>query len=118
MPLEPADTQKRGLIRPRFVGARGIPTASLRARPLALAAPLLWALFDWMTAGSPTYSFTGTQETVETLARKTGPVDLVLYGPRALGEVMQWPGMVGALGGVVLAFAILSPAADRSFCRL
>jgi hypothetical protein len=107
-PLEPADTQKRGLIRPRFVGARGVPTPSLAAlASLALAAPILWALFDWITAGSPMYSFTGTQETVETLARKTGPVDLVLYGPRALGEVMQWPGMVGALGGVVLAAAIL-----------
>jgi hypothetical protein len=109
IPLEPADTQKRGLIRPRFVGARGIPTASTATLILlALAAPILWALFDWVTAGSPTYSFTGTQETVETLARKTGPVDLVLYGPRALGEVMQWPGMVGALGGVVLAVAILA----------
>ncbi|HET7054681.1 MAG TPA: hypothetical protein VFI09_12290 [Solirubrobacterales bacterium] len=75
---------------------------------LALAAPVLWALFDWITAGSPTYSFTGTQETVATLARHTGPVDLVLYGPRALGEVMQWPGMVGALGGVVIAAAILA----------
>ncbi len=109
MPLERADTQKRGLIRPRFVRTRGIPTPSTATLVLlAVAAPLLWALFDWVTAGSPTYSFTGTQETVETLARKTGPVDLVLYGPRALGEVMQWPGMVGALGGVVLAVAILA----------
>jgi hypothetical protein len=74
---------------------------------LALAAPLAWALFDWITAGSPTYSFTGTQETVETLKRHTGPVDLVLWGPRALGEVMQWPGMVGALGGVILGFSFL-----------
>ena len=74
---------------------------------LALAAPILWALFDWITTGSPTYSFTGTQETVETLKRQTGPVDIVLYGPRRLGEVMQWPGMVGALGGVVLGFAFL-----------
>ena len=74
---------------------------------LAAAGPMLWAGFDWATAGSPTYSFTGTQETVETLARKTGPVDLVLYGPRALGEVLQWPGMVGAAGGVVLGFAFL-----------
>jgi hypothetical protein len=47
VPLEPADTQKRGLIRPRFVGAR------------------------------------------------------------RLGEVLQWPGMVGALGGVVLGLAFL-----------
>lgn len=74
---------------------------------LALAAPLGWALFDWITAGSPTYSFTGTRETVETLERQTGPVDLVLYGPRRLGEVLQWPGMIGAAGGVALGLAFL-----------
>jgi hypothetical protein len=77
---------------------------------LALAAPILWGLFDLITTGNPIYSFTGTQKTVETLARKTGPVDLVLYGPRALGEVLQWPGMVGALGGILIAVAI---ALDR-----
>ncbi len=74
---------------------------------LALAGPLLWAVFDLITTGSPTYSWTGTKETVETLERQTGPVDLVLYGPRRLGEVLQWPGMVGALGGVALGFAFL-----------
>ncbi|MEX2105789.1 MAG: hypothetical protein WD810_02715 [Solirubrobacterales bacterium] len=74
---------------------------------LALAGPVLWALFDWITTGSPTYSFTGTRETVETLERQTGPVDLVLYGPRRLGEVLQWPGMVGALGGVALGLAFM-----------
>jgi hypothetical protein len=74
---------------------------------LAIAGPLLWVLFDAVTTGDPLYSLTGTQETVETLKRHTGAVDLVLYGPRALGEVLQWPGMVGALGGVVLGFAFL-----------
>jgi len=74
---------------------------------LAAAGPLLWVLFDAITTGEPLYSLTGTQETVETLKRHTGPLDLVLYGPRALGEVLQWPGMVGALGGVVLGFAFL-----------
>jgi hypothetical protein len=74
---------------------------------LALAGPVLWVLFDLLTTGSPTYSWTGTKETVETLERQTGPVDLVLYGPRRLGEVLQWPGMVGALGGVVLGLAFL-----------
>jgi hypothetical protein len=74
---------------------------------LAAAGPTLWVLFDAITTGDPLYSLTGTQETVETLKRHTGPLDLVLYGPRALGEVMQWPGMVGALGGVVLGFAFL-----------
>ena len=74
---------------------------------LALAGPILWVLFDGITTGNFLYSLTGTQETVDTLRRKTGPVDLVLYGPRALGEVMQWPGMVGAAGGIVLALAFL-----------
>jgi hypothetical protein len=95
-----------GRIRPRW--RRGCPPRELALlAALALTAPVLWALFDWVTAGSPTYSFTGTRDTVETLSRRTGPVDLVLYGPRALGEVMQWPGMVGAAGGLVLGFAFL-----------
>jgi len=106
--LERADTQNAGLIRPAFVRARDAfspPPPALIV--LALAGPLLWALFDWITTGSTTYSWTGTKETVETLERQTGPVDLVLYGPRRLGEVLQWPGMVGALGGVVLGLAFL-----------
>jgi hypothetical protein len=82
-----------------------VPPASLIL--LALAGPILWVLFDWITTGNPFYSWTGTKETVETLERQTGPVDLVLYGPRRLGEVLQWPGMVGAVGGVVLGLAFL-----------
>jgi hypothetical protein len=105
-PLERADTQSAGLIRPALVRARGafsLPSAGLVL--LALAAPLLWVLFDALTTGEPLYSLTGTQETVETLDRHTGPVDVVLWGPRALGEVLQWPGMVGALAGVLLGLA-------------
>lgn len=106
--LERADTQSAGLIRPALVRARDAfspPPFMLIA--LAVAGPVLWAVFDWITTGSPTYSWTGTKETVETLERQTGPADLVLYGPRRLGEVLQWPGMVGALGGVVLGLAFL-----------
>ena len=107
-PLERADTQSAGLIRPALVRARGAfsaPSATLIA--LTLAGPLLWALFDAVTSGDPLYSWTGTKETVETLERQTGPVDLVRYGPRRLGEVLQWPGMVGAAGGVVLGLAFM-----------
>ncbi|HEX3737557.1 MAG TPA: hypothetical protein VHV53_08430 [Solirubrobacterales bacterium] len=74
---------------------------------LALAGPIIWVLFDAITTGNPLYSLTGTQEAVESLDRKTGPVDLVLYGPRALGEVMQWPGMIGGFGGLVLGVWLL-----------
>jgi hypothetical protein len=74
---------------------------------LAAAGPILWVAFDAITTGEPLYSWTGTQKTVETLERQTGPVDLVLHGPRVLGEVLQWPGMVGALCGLVLGFLYL-----------
>jgi hypothetical protein len=107
-PLERTDTQRAGLVRPALVRARGafsLPPLWLIA--LAFAGPALWALFDAITAGDALYSWTGTKETVETLERQTGPVDLVLYGPRRLGEVLQWPGMVGAAGGVVLGLAFL-----------
>jgi hypothetical protein len=85
---------------------------------LAVAGPILWMLFDGITTGNFLYSLTGTQETVDALKRKTGPIDLILYGPRALGEVMQWPGMVGALGGVILAFAFLRRRAALGLAAL
>ncbi len=85
---------------------------------LALAGPLCWVLFDGITTGNFLYSLTGTQETVETLKRHTGPVDLVLWGPRALGEVLQWPGMVGAAGGIVLAIAFLRQRAMLGFVAI
>ena len=107
--LERADTQSAGLIRPALVRARGnlLSSRGMGLLALALAAPIGWALFDWITTNDPTYSFTGTKETVETLERQTGPVDLVLYGPRRLGEVLQWPGVVGAAGGIALGLAFL-----------
>jgi hypothetical protein len=74
---------------------------------LALGGLILWVLFDAITTGNPLYSLTGTQETVESLKRQTGPVDLVVYGPRRLGEVMQWPGMIGGFGGLVLGICLL-----------
>jgi hypothetical protein len=104
--LDPARTSRssgpEGETRVPLVSPRG---ATLVA--LALAGPILWVLFDGITTGNFLYSLTGTQETVETLKRQTGPVDLVLYGPRRLGEVLQWPGMIGAVGGVALSLALL-----------
>jgi hypothetical protein len=93
----------------RRPGLEGGQIAGLIA--LAAAAPLAWGLFDLITTGDPTYSFTGTRDTVETLNRQTGPVDLVLYGPRRLGEVMQLPGLIGAGAGMILGLAFLRPGA-------
>jgi hypothetical protein len=85
---------------------------------LALAGPIIWVLFDAVTTGNPLYSLTGTQETVESLKRQTGPVDLVLYGPRRLGEVMQWPGMIGGFGGLVLGICLLRRRSGLGFAAV
>ncbi|MDQ2621909.1 MAG: hypothetical protein M3Y45_02590 [Actinomycetota bacterium] len=82
---------------------------------LAAAGPVIWVLFDLVTTGNPLYSFTGTRETVDTLERDTGPVDVILYGPRRLGEVLQWPGMVGAFAGIVLCLATMRKRATLAF---
>ncbi len=74
---------------------------------VAASAPVLWALFDLITTSDPLYSFTGTRDTVETLDRQTGPVDLIVYGPRRLGEVMQLPGILAAAAGMVLGLALM-----------
>jgi hypothetical protein len=74
---------------------------------LTVAAPLLWALSDLAFAGDALYSFTGTQDTVDTLGRQTGPSGLITEAPARLGEVVREPVLVGAAVGVVLAFALL-----------
>ena len=128
-----------GLLRPEAwlfsVAYLALPGARPRPRPRAAAAaarraelrrPASWSgwsrwprrrrsagrLFDLITTGDAAYSFTGTRDTVETLERQTGPVDLVLYGPRRLGEVLQWPGLVGAAGGARALPRADAPASD------
>jgi hypothetical protein len=85
---------------------------------LAVGGIVIWVLFDAVTTGNPLYSLTGTQETVESLKRQTGPVDLVLYGPRRLGEVMQWPGMIGGFGGLVLGIWLLPRRSALGFAAV
>ena len=75
-----------------------------RLLPLALAAPALWMLHDLLLTGDPLFSLTGTQENTDTLERRTGPVDLVLYGPRRLGEIAREPVLVGMAAGAWLAW--------------
>jgi hypothetical protein len=102
--LERDPERGRLALRPR-AGVERWELAGLAA--LAASAPLVWAAFDLVTASDPLYSLTGTRDTVDTLNRQTGPVDLVLYGPRRLGEVMQLPGLIGAAAGMVLSLAFM-----------
>jgi hypothetical protein len=96
-----------GLLRPEawlFSAAYVLWLRDWRLLPLAAAAPLLWALHDLVITGDPLFSLFGTQENAELLERRTGPVDLVLYGPRRLGEVLREPVLLGMVAGGVYAW--------------
>ena len=96
-----------GLLRPEawlFSAAYVLWLRDWRLLPLAAAAPLLWALHDLVITGDPLFSLFGTRESAEVLERRTGPVDLVLYGPRRLGEVLREPVLLGMVVGGVYAW--------------
>jgi hypothetical protein len=69
---------------------------------LAVAAPLVWVLSDWLVTGHPLWSLTNTQHTAETLDRITGIANVPEYIPRRIGEILSPPVLAGAaLGGVM-----------------
>jgi len=102
--LEPDPGRGRLAVRRRAgVGGREIAGMAL----LAASAPLIWGAFDLATTGDPLHSLTDTRTRVDSLERPTGPADLILHGPQVLGQVMQWPGLVGAAAGLALGLAFL-----------
>lgn len=80
------------------------PARLLRLTALAVSAPLLWAFADWVLAGSPLHSLTGTRETTQTLGRVTGLDDVPLTAPRRLGEILREPVLLGAAGGLAFSW--------------
>jgi hypothetical protein len=102
--LERDPDRVRGPLRLRK-GVGGRQLAGLVA--LALAAPIVWAIFDWASAGEPLYSFTATRDTVEVLGRHTGPVELFTYSPHQLVQTMGEAGLLAAAVGICLAALLL-----------
>lgn len=88
-------------------GADTARRRALRLLPLALAAPVVWALLDLASTGDALASLSGTRDNVETLGRATGLGGLVHAGPRRLGEIMRVPGLVGAVAGAGLGLVWL-----------
>src|SRR3954453_2742286 len=70
--------------------------------PLAAAGPVLWLAGDLVATADPLPSLTGPRENVETLGRKTGLLNVPLYLPRRVGEVVREPVLVGAVVGAGL----------------
>jgi hypothetical protein len=94
-------------------GIRGRSLAKLLL--LAASAPLLWALFDLITAGSPIHSFTATRHTAEDIGRHIGPVELITYSPHQLVQAMGWWGLIGAAAGIALGLALLRRRSAPAF---
>jgi hypothetical protein len=97
----------------RRAGLNGWPLARLVA--LAVVAPAIWASFDLITTDNPLYSFTATRNTVEMLGRHTGAVNLIVYAPHQLVQVMGWSGLVAAAAGMILGLALLRQRAQVGF---
>ena len=79
----------------------------LRLLPYAAAAPVLWMAHDWVLAGNPLHSLTGTRDNAETLGRVTGLQHVPTTVPRRLGEILREPGLLGATAGGLLVLALM-----------
>ncbi len=75
---------------------------ALRLLPLALVAPVGWAVIDLISTGDALGSLTGTRDNVDALGRATGVDGLFSAGPRRLGEVVRESGLLAAAVGAVL----------------
>jgi hypothetical protein len=84
-------------------GARCSRPQLARLALLVCAAPLAWALSDWLVTGHPLWSLTNTRHTASELGRITGAANVPQYIPRRLGEILRPPVLVGAALGGVLA---------------
>lgn len=78
---------------------------------VALAAPIVWVLSDWLITGHPLWSLTSTRHTAHELARKTGIGNVPQYIPRRIGEILRPPVLAGAALGGVLSLIFLRPRA-------
>jgi len=105
-----------GLLRPEawllslaYVAYRRDP----KLLPLALSAPVLWALYDLILTGDPLHSLTGTRHGAEVLERTTGLTAVPTVAPRRLGEILRVDGLFAAAAGGLLVLAFM-----RSKARL
>ncbi len=86
-----------------WAGEREV-TRVLRLVAVAAIGPVLWLLTDWAIAGDALHSLTGTRDTAKDLGRVTGIGEVPRTAPRRIGEILREPVLVGAAGGLLLAW--------------
>jgi hypothetical protein len=100
-----------GLLRPEawlFAGAYWLwllpdrdPRARVALGALPAAAPLLWALSDFLVTGDPLWSLHGTQSLAGVLERRTGLEEVPDSAWRALKGILKPAILIVGLGGLV-----------------
>lgn len=83
--------------------ARRTPRELVWLAMLALAAPVVWVVSDWVVTGDPMWSLVNTRHTAQTLGRETGLGKVPEYIPRRIGEILGPAALAGAAIGGVLA---------------
>ena len=103
-----------GLMRPEGWALAGLYTLYLwrgstgrqRATYAALtaAAPVLWALGDWVVTGDPLHSLHGTADLAETVDRRRDPLTGPYWAAKYLGYTLREPMALGIPIGLVFAW--------------
>src|SRR5215212_4066043 len=103
-----------GLMRPEAWALAGLYAlymwrgASNRDRALyaglTAAAPLLWALMDWLVTGDALHSLHGTAALAETVDRRRDPLTGPYWTAKYLGYTLREPLVVGIPIGLVFAY--------------
>lgn len=85
-------------------GSQSVSTRGLWGLALlALAAPLVWVLSDWLITGDALWSLTNTRHTALTLGRERGIGKVPEYVPRRIGEILAPAALAGGLLGGILS---------------
>jgi hypothetical protein len=87
------------------------PAQRARTAALAAAAPLIWAVTDWIVTGDPLHSLHGTAALAEEIDRRRSPEEAPYWTAVYLGFTLREPILVGVAVGLAFAWRHLRPRA-------
>jgi hypothetical protein len=80
------------------------PAQRARTFALVVAAPLIWAVSDWIIAGDPLHSLHGTAALAEEADRRRSPAEVPYWTAQYFGYALREPMVVGVPMGLVFAW--------------
>jgi hypothetical protein len=80
------------------------PAQRARTFALVIAAPLIWAVSDWIIAGDPLHSLHGTAALAEEADRRRSPEEVPYWTAQYFGYALREPMVLGVPMGLVFAW--------------